>query len=127
MKQRNVMIMITYKKDWIMDLRKKILGSYIVIVVILIIANIIVYNKQAQVGKNMEALSTVSFKGITLLLEADRDAYQSALAMLRAINDNQLKDLDSFIKSGVLDNLKQTFDRFEKFQKLLQQQKKVKS
>jgi methyl-accepting chemotaxis protein len=120
MKQRNVMIMITYKKDWIMDLRKKILGSYIVIVVILIIANIIVYNKQAQVGKNMEALSTVSFQGLTLLLEADRDAYQSALAMLKAINDNQLKDLDSFIKSGVVDNLKQTFDRFEKFQKLLQ-------
>ena len=120
MQQRNVMITITYKKDWIMDLRKKILGSYAVIVVILIVANVLVYNKQAQVGKNMEALSTVSFKGITLLLEADRDAYQSALAMLRAINDNQLKDLDSFIKSGVLDNLKQTFDRFEKFQKLLQ-------
>ena len=102
-----------------MDLRKKILGSYAVIVAILIVANILVYNKQVQVGKNMEALSTVSFKGITLLLEADRDAYQSALAMLKAINDNQLKDLDGFIKSGVVDNLQQTFDRFQKFQNLL--------
>ncbi len=120
MQQRNVMITITYKKDWIMDLRKKILGSYAVIVAILIVANVLVYNKQVQVGKNMEALSTVSFQGITLLLEADRDVYQSALAMLKAINDNQLKDLDSFIKSGVVDNLQQTFDRFQKFQKLLQ-------
>ena len=103
-----------------MNFRTKIIGSYIVIICVLIISNVIVFNKIMQVEENVKELDTVSFKSITLLLEADSDAYQSNLAMLRAINDNQLKDLDKLIKSGILENLQQTHDRFGKFQKLIE-------
>lgn len=103
-----------------MNFKTKLIGSYIIIVCVLIISNVIVFNKILHVDDNLKTLNNVSFKAITLLLEADRDAYQSNLAMLRAINDNQLKDLDKFINDGVLDNLQQTFDRFSKFQKLIE-------
>jgi len=103
-----------------MNFKTKIIGSYVIIVCVLIISNIIVFNKILRVHSNLETLNNISFKSVVLLLEADRNVYQSNLSILRSINDNQLKDLDKFINDGVLNNLKQTSDRFNKFQKIIQ-------
>lgn len=103
-----------------MNFKTKIISSYVVIIFVLIVANLIVYNKLVSAGENVERLNHESFKSMTLLLEADRDAYQSNLSLLRAINDNRMKDVDAFIKSGVYENLQQTHDRFKNFQKLIE-------
>ncbi len=103
-----------------MNFKTKIVGSFITLVCVLVVTNVFVYNNLLNIHNSLKTLNETSFKSITLLLEADRNSYQSNLSILRAINDNQLKDLDKFIQEGVYKNLKQTFDRFEKFQKLIE-------
>ena len=102
-----------------MNFKTKIIGAFIAIICVLVVTNIFIYNNLRNIHSGLEVLNENSFKSITLLLEADRDAYQSNLAILRAISNNQLKDLDKVIKDGVYANLQQTHDRFKKFQKLI--------
>lgn len=103
-----------------MNFKTKIVGSFVTIVCVLVVTNIFIYNNLLNIHSGLKTLNETSFKSITLLLEADRDSYQSSLSMLRAINDNQLEDLDKFIQDGVYKNLKQTSERFKKFQKLIE-------
>ena len=101
-----------------MNFKNKIIGSYVVIVLVLIIANTLVYNKILDVKSKLQILNEESFKSITLLLESDRDAYQSNLALLTAINDNRLENLDKYVAQNVFKNLKKTLDKFTEFNKI---------
>ena len=103
-----------------MNFKNKIIGSYVVIVLVLIIANTLVYNKILDVKSKLQILNEESFKSITLLLESDRDAYRSNLALLTAINNNRLENLDKYVNENVYKNLKQTVDGFKKFHKIAQ-------
>ena len=102
-----------------MSFKLKIIGSYIILIVILLATNASIYSNIDQIERTMKALNEESFKGITLLLEADRDAYQSNLALLQISDASQEKNVEKLLKTGVYDNLQQTFDRFKKFETII--------
>jgi len=60
--------------------------------------------------------------GITFLLELDRDAYQSNIALLQLITlrkDMSKEKIDKLVSKGVLENLTQVKQRYEKSKKIL--------
>jgi methyl-accepting chemotaxis protein len=103
-----------------MNFKSKIIGSYILLLIVLVVSNAIVYFDLQGVNKSVKSLNEESFRSIKLLVEADRDAYQSNTAILQAINNNQQDALEKLLKEGVVMNLQQTHDNFKQFQELMQ-------
>ena len=57
----------------------------------------------------------MNFLGITFLLEADRDSYQSNVALLQIMSLEDNEKINKIIVKGVNDNMLQISQRFEKF------------
>ncbi len=93
-----------------------VIGSFPVI-----LAGFIFFNLN-NMQEKIDALTDKSFMGITFLLEADRDAYQSNLAMHRMVVETALlsaQEKEKLATKGVKENLEQVKERFEKFYTLL--------
>ena len=102
-----------------MNFKTKIIGSYVVILVILLVSNVIIYGNLKGIEHNLQSLSERSFKALSLLLEADRDAYQSNVALLQATEEFTRSNRKKLLEKGVYENLEQTIQRFEKFKVLI--------
>jgi methyl-accepting chemotaxis protein len=102
-----------------MSIKKKILGTFIVLIVVSLLSSIFISFNLNKIQINVKELNDKGFAGVTFLLEADRDSYQSNLALLQIMNKEN--DIDATIKKGVNDNLEQVKQRFDKFSKLLSQ------
>lgn len=82
----------------------------------------LMYNMTDQ-RHEVDSIYLIRFIGIENLIEADRDAYQSSIAISHAFNDYfskrtvQKKQMDTYIES-INENLLQVNDRFTKFEKL---------
>ena len=102
-----------------MSIKNKIVGSFAVLILVSLLSSIIISININNIRDNVDDLGNVGFAGITVLLEADRDAYQSNLALLQIMNISDQKVIAKTIDDGVLTNLKQVSQRFDKFKKYL--------
>jgi methyl-accepting chemotaxis protein len=102
-----------------MNFKTKVIGSYIVLLVMLLVSNVIIYGNLKGIEHNLQSLSERSFKALNLLLEADRDAYQSNVALLQATEEFTRSNRKKLLEKGVYENLEQTMQRFEKFKALM--------
>jgi methyl-accepting chemotaxis protein len=64
---------------------------------------------------NVKELTDKNFTGITFLLEADRDSYQSNVALNQIMSLDNSEKIDKLISKGVNDNIVQISERFTKF------------
>jgi methyl-accepting chemotaxis protein len=64
---------------------------------------------------NVKELADVNFLGITFLLEADRDSYQSNVALLQIMSLEDNEKINKIVAKGVNDNMLQISQRFGKF------------
>lgn len=102
-----------------MNFKTKVIGSYIVLLVMLLVSNVIIYGNLKGIEHNLQSLSERSFKALNLLLEADRDAYQSNVALLQTTEEFTRSNRKKLLEKGVYENLEQTMQRFEKFKALM--------
>jgi methyl-accepting chemotaxis protein len=98
-----------------MNLRNKIIGAFLILIVISISSSIFVSYNIGQIKSNVKELTDENFTGITFLLEADRDSYQSNVALLHIMNTEDSEKINKTIQKGVSDNILQVRQRFDKF------------
>ena len=102
-----------------MTIKYKITGAFLILIAITIISSLYISYNLNNVQSNVKQLSDRDFSGITVLLEADRDSYQSNVALLQMITlKTKVKDLEK----DVNDNLQQVRQRFDKFKGFLQKE-----
>jgi len=102
-----------------MNFKTKIIGSYVVIVLVLMISNVIIYNNLQSVNANVKSLNEEFTKSSGYLMKLETDMYQSNVAILQATNNTQQKNLKKLLEKGVYKNQKQVKDRFAKFEKIM--------
>ena len=88
-----------------------------------IILACVIFLNLTDVKNEIKNLTDQSFSGITFLLEADRDAYQSNLAIHRLVTEWETLSSDEKKKikeKGVNENIEQVQERFDKFHALLE-------
>jgi methyl-accepting chemotaxis protein len=98
-----------------MSLRNKIIGAFLILIVISISSSVFVSYNIGQIKSNVKELTDENFTGITFLLEADRDSYQSNVALLHIMNIEDNEKINKTIQKGVSDNILQVRQRFDKF------------
>ncbi|WP_321468530.1 methyl-accepting chemotaxis protein [Halarcobacter sp.] len=101
-----------------MGIKQKIIVSFLILIGISIISNIYISYNIHKVESNFDKLTEKDFAGITVLLEADRDSYQSNIAISQLFNVEDKKKITKLLDS-INSNLQQVGDRFKKFEKLL--------
>jgi methyl-accepting chemotaxis protein len=102
-----------------MSLRNKIVGAFLILIVVSISSSIFVSYNIGNIKSNVKELTDENFTGITFLLEADRDSYQSNVALLQIMNTDDIEKIEKLINKGVNDNILQVRQRFDKFKKNL--------
>lgn len=102
-------------KERIMNIKNKIVASFLILLVLSISSSILVSYNISNMKSNVKELADVNFSGITFLLEADRDSYQSNVALLQMITLEDNEKINKLIEKGVNDNMLQVYQRFEKF------------
>ncbi|WP_152018827.1 MCP four helix bundle domain-containing protein, partial [Aliarcobacter butzleri] len=110
-----------------MSIRNKIVGSFLILVVASIISSLLVSFNIKNINDNTDNLSEKNFAGIAVLLEADRDSYQSNLALSQIMNLKDNQQIEKLITKGVQDNLSQIRQRFDKFKGFLKDALSAKS
>ena len=102
-----------------MSIRSKIIGAFLILVVLSISSSIFVSYNISNMKSNVNQLADVDFAGITFLLEADRDSYQSNVALTQIMSLEDSEKINKLIAKGVNDNILQVEQRFTKFKKSL--------
>ena len=98
-----------------MSIRNKIVGAFLVLLVLSTSSSIFVSYNISNMKSNVKELADVNFSGITFLLEADRDSYQSNIALTQIMSLNDSEKINKLITKGVNDNILQVEQRFGKF------------
>ncbi|MGD9623792.1 MAG: methyl-accepting chemotaxis protein [Arcobacter sp.] len=102
-----------------MSIKNKIIGSFLILVVVSLVSSLLVSFNIKNINNNVTNLADKNFVGIAVLLEADRDSYQSNLALSQIINLKDKEKIEKLISKGVNDNLSQIGQRFDKFRDFL--------
>ena len=105
-----------------MKIKSKIIGAFLVLITITLVSSVYVSFNITHIKENVADLAKRDFTGITFLLEADRDSYQSNVALSQIINLKNPQESEKLIKDGVSNNIKQVRQRFDKFKNLLEKQ-----
>ncbi|MDD3056360.1 MAG: methyl-accepting chemotaxis protein [Aliarcobacter sp.] len=98
-----------------MSIRNKIVGAFLILLMLSITSSIYVSYNISNMKSNVKELADVNFLGITFLLEADRDSYQSNVALLQIMSLDDTEKINKIIAKGVNDNMLQISQRFGKF------------
>ena len=98
-----------------MSIRNKIVGAFLILLMLSISSSVYVSYNISNMKSNVKELTDVNFLGITFLLEADRDSYQSNVALLQIMSLEDNEKINKIIAKGVNDNMLQISQRFEKF------------
>ncbi len=102
-----------------MSMKNKIILSFFVLILVSTISSIVISLNIKGVKTNTDNLTEKYFAGIAVLLEADRDSYQSNLALSQIMNLDNKDSIEKIINKGVNDNLQQIKQRFDKFKAYL--------
>jgi len=100
-------------------IKNKIIGSFLILIVISLVSSVFISYNIKDIKSNVGKLSSKDFAGITFLLEADRDSYQSNLSLIQIMNIKNVDKINDKIENGVNNNLQQVRQRFDKFKNLL--------
>jgi len=103
-----------------MTIKAKIVGAFLVLIAITFISSAYISFNIKHIEDNVEKLTTRDFAGITFLLEADRDSYQSNVALSQLINLKDKTKFENLIEKGVNANITQVGQRYNKFKNLLE-------
>ena len=98
-----------------MSIRNKIVGAFLILLMLSISSSIYVSYNISNMKSNVKELADVNFLGITFLLEADRDSYQSNVALLQIMSLEDNEKINKIVAKGVNDNMLQISQRFGKF------------
>ena len=98
-----------------MSIINKIVGAFLILLMLSISSSVYVSYNISNMKSNVKELTDVNFLGITFLLEADRDSYQSNVALLQIMSLEDNEKINKIIAKGVNDNMLQISQRFEKF------------
>ena len=98
-----------------MSIKNKIIGSFAILILVSLVSSIIISYNIKSIQNNVTNLGDVDFAGVTVLLEADRDSYQSNLALLQIMSLSQNDNSKDAFSKDVFDNLGQVKQRFGKF------------
>ena len=98
-----------------MSIRNKIVGAFLILLMLSISSSVYVSYNISNMKSNVKELTDVNFLGITFLLEADRDSYQSNVALLQIMSLEDNEKINKIVAKGVNDNMLQISQRFEKF------------
>ncbi|MFX4234301.1 HAMP domain-containing methyl-accepting chemotaxis protein [Aliarcobacter butzleri] len=110
-----------------MSIKNKIIGAFLILIVVSIVSSILVSFNIKNINDNTDNLAEKDFAGIAVLLEADRDSYQSNLALSQIMNLKDSQQIEKLITKGVEDNLLQIRQRFDKFKGFLKDELSSKS
>ncbi|MFW2569127.1 HAMP domain-containing methyl-accepting chemotaxis protein [Aliarcobacter butzleri] len=110
-----------------MSIKNKIIGAFLILIVVSIVSSILVSFNIKNINDNTDNLAEKDFAGIAVLLEADRDSYQSNLALSQIMNLKDNQQIEKLITKGVEDNLLQIRQRFDKFKGFLKDELSSKS
>ncbi|MAC84134.1 MAG: methyl-accepting chemotaxis protein [Arcobacter sp.] len=102
-----------------MTIKSKITGAFLVLFSVIIVSNVYISYNLNYIDTNVKELSDKNFAGIAVLLEADRDSYQSNVALSQIINLKDKEKSEKLIEDGVSNNLTQVRQRFDKFKNFL--------
>ncbi|ADG93029.1 methyl-accepting chemotaxis sensory transducer [Arcobacter nitrofigilis DSM 7299] len=102
-----------------MSIKNKIVGSFIILIILSLISSIYVSSNIKGIKANFLNLCYKEFAGIIVLLEGDRDSYQSNVSLLQIMNLKDDAEIKNKIDKGVNENLLQVNERYEKFKSLL--------
>ncbi|MFY9109593.1 methyl-accepting chemotaxis protein [Aliarcobacter butzleri] len=110
-----------------MSIKNKIIGAFLILIVVSIMSSLLVSFNIKNINDNTDNLAEKDFAGIAVLLEADRDSYQSNLALSQIMNLKDSQQIEKLITKGVEDNLLQIRQRFDKFKGFLKDELSSKS
>jgi methyl-accepting chemotaxis protein len=105
-----------------MKIQTKIIGAFLVLIAITLASSAYISYNINHIQENVKELSSKDFAGITFLLEADRDSYQSNVAISQIINIKDNTKIAKLVEKGVSANIQQVGQRFEKFKNLLEKE-----
>ncbi|MGB5918969.1 methyl-accepting chemotaxis protein [Arcobacter sp.] len=102
-----------------MSIKNKIVGSFVILIILSVLSSIYVSSNIKSIKDNFLNLCYKEFAGIVVLLEGERDSYQSNVSLLQIMNLKDGIEIKNKIDEGVNGNLIQVKERFEKFRNLL--------
>ncbi|MBN2525430.1 MAG: methyl-accepting chemotaxis protein [Deltaproteobacteria bacterium] len=88
------------------------------IVILFTIGLGVILGRIAVINHSVEEMYKTNLLSVDYLIEADRDAYQSSLAISHLLNKQETKTVDAELVADVKDNLAQVQERFTKAEAL---------
>ncbi|MBN2762614.1 MAG: MCP four helix bundle domain-containing protein [Bacteroidales bacterium] len=94
--------------------------AFLVIIALLLLNNVFMYFNIQKMQQNVRSIYNVRLLSIDYLIESDRDAYQSSIALSYLLNPrvNGNNDMMKGIRDDISENLLQVNDRFKQFEKI---------
>lgn len=106
-------------KKWSLKIGERLLLAYALVALTMIITSVYTLLNMQEIKVLNSSLFEKNLMAIDYLLEADRDAYQSRLALMHAINNRDAKLTDE-LKDDIQSNLKQVDERYHKYAEIYQ-------
>lgn len=106
-------------KKWSLKIGERLLLAYALVALTMIITSVYTLLNMQEIKVLNSSLFEKNLMAIDYLLEADRDAYQSRLALMHAINNRDAKLTDE-LKDDIKSNLKQVDERYHKYAEIYQ-------
>lgn len=101
-----------------LKVKYKIIIALATIVSLFVVGVIYILNRIEVINDEVEIMYKTNLLSVDYLIEADRDAYQSKLAMTLLISQHDKPKPEPDLITDVKDNLGQVYDRFVKAEKL---------
>ena len=102
-----------------LKIRNKLIATFTLILLFMATIGWVAYRGMNLIDKNLNVLFSVSLPSIDLLIEADRDLQQLLVAERSMISADTQTSVFSTLQKDYEKNLQQVYDRFGKFQQLV--------
>ncbi|MBN2340854.1 MAG: methyl-accepting chemotaxis protein [Deltaproteobacteria bacterium] len=101
-----------------LKVKYKIVVALTTIVALFVVGVIYILSRIQVINDEVEVMYKTNLLSVDYLIEADRDAYQSNLAITQLLNQREAEKPDADLVADVKDNLGQVQERFVKAEKL---------
>ncbi|MDD2468669.1 MAG: methyl-accepting chemotaxis protein [Desulfobulbus sp.] len=102
-----------------LKIRNKLIATFTLILIFMAVIGWVAYRGMTLIERNLNGLFLVSLPSMDLLIEADRDLQQLLVAERSMISADTQSPVFAALKKDYETNLKQVYERFDKFQKLV--------
>ena len=101
-----------------LKVKYKIIVILVTVVTLFVVGLAIILGRISAINRQVEVMYKTNLMSVDYLIEADRDAYQSSLAISHLLNARDEKQIDPDLVLDVKDNLGQVQERFLKAEEL---------